>query len=64
MSFNKLFVPDLDKLQEFLQQKGSVAFYSRFIRKTDAFIGPSDAVEFLNKFTEKYDKEDIEFFEI
>lgn len=64
MSFNKLLVPDLDKLQKFLQEKGSVAFYSRFIRKMDAFIGPSDAVKFLDKFIEKYDKEDIEFFEI
>ena len=64
MSFNKLFVPDLVELQKFLQEKGSVEFYSRFFRKIDAFIGPSDAVDFLNKFSEKYDKEDIEFFEI
>lgn len=64
MSFNKLFVPEVEYLQEFLKNNGSLKFFNQYVNKRDAFIGPTDSVDFLNKFIERYDKAVIEFFEI
>ena len=64
MSFNKLFVPELEYLQESLKNNGSHQFFKQYVNKRDAFIGPSEAVEFLDKYIERYDKAVIEFFEI
>ena len=55
MGFNKRFLPELDELIDFLHTNGSYAFYNRFIKKTDAFIGPAGSVEFIDKFMESYE---------
>ena len=57
MGFNKRYLPELDQLVDFLNTHGSYEFYNRFVKKTDAFIGPSDSVEFIDKFLESYETE-------
>lgn len=57
MGFNKKYLPELDELVDFLHTNGSYAFYNRFVKKVDAFIGPSGSVEFIDKFMEKYNTE-------
>lgn len=64
MSFNKKFLPDSNSLIEHLASGGSTSFYLGYIKKVDAFIGPSVSIDFIDKFMEKYNVEDVEFFEI
>lgn len=64
MSFNKRILHDLPVLIDYLKEHGSYKFYSLYIRKTDAFIGPTDSMNFIDAFIEKYNLADVEFFEV
>jgi hypothetical protein len=65
MSINKVFVPERKALKEFLKDNGSELFYSRYIKKTDALIGSSKSIDYIDKFINKYSNEnDSVFFEL
>jgi len=53
MSINKVFLPELKELKEFLHLHGKDKFYQRFIKKREAFIGSSDSMNFIDKFIEQ-----------
>jgi hypothetical protein len=53
MSINKVFLPELKELKEFLHLHGEERFYQRFIKNREAFIGPSNSIKFIDEFIEK-----------
>lgn len=55
MSINKVYLPETDKLKEFLNLHGSTQFYFRYIRKRETFIGSSNSMKFIDKFIKKYE---------
>ncbi len=64
MGFNKLMLPDLDRLKEQLLKDGNEEFAKHWVRryaKSDAIIGPEDSSEFIKQFIEKeYESNRIE----
>lgn len=65
MSINKIFVPERKSLKQFLKDNGSELFYSRYVKKTDALIGSSKSIDYIDKFKNKYRNEsDSVFFEL
>ena len=65
MSINKIFVPEKKALKEFLKCKGSVSFFIKYVRNTDALIGSSKSIDYIDKFKNKYRNEsDSVFFEL
>ena len=65
MSINKVFVPEIKSLKEFLKQNGSELFYKRYVKNVDALIGSSKSVDYIDKFKNKYRNEsDSVFFEL
>lgn len=61
MSINKVYLPEIDKLKEFLNLQGSKQFYFRYIRKREAFIGSSNSMKFIDKFIKKYESVSTDF---
>lgn len=65
MSINKIFVPEKKALKEFLKNNGSELFYLRYVKKTDALIGSSKSINYIEEFKNKYQNEnDSVFFEL
>lgn len=65
MSINKIFVPERKSLKQFLKDNGSELFYSRYVKKTEALIGSSKSIDYIDKFKNKYRNEsDSVFFEL
>lgn len=65
MSINKIFVPERKALKEFLKCKGSISFFRRYVKNTDALIGSSKSINYIDKFKNKYQNEsDSVFFEL
>ena len=65
MSINKIFVPERKALKEFLKCKGSISFFRRYVKNTDALIGSSKSINYIDKFKNKYPNEsDSVFFEL
>lgn len=56
MSFNKKYLPELHVLEDAFKELGDDGFYIRYIKKCEAFIGPSESIDYINKFTEEYYK--------
>lgn len=56
MSINKIYLPEVEKLKEFLKENGSSKFFMRYIRNRDAFIGSNDSMDFIDNFCKKYKK--------
>ena len=55
MSINKVFLPELNELKEFLRLHGKDKFYQRFIKNREAFIGSSKSIDFINEFMEQHE---------
>jgi hypothetical protein len=53
MSINKIYLPEIKKLKEFLKENGSEKFYMKYIRNRDVFIGPNDSMDFVDTFCKK-----------
>ena len=55
MGFNKMYLPEVVELENFLIKHGNDSFYSRwcmpFMRR-DAVIGPSESIEYIKQFIE------------
>jgi len=65
MSINKIYLPEVEELKEFLKENGSSRFYIRYVRNRDVFIGSSDSTDFIDTFCKKYNKDGMaEFTEI
>jgi len=64
MSFNKLIVPSIETLVEFLKKNGSSRFYARYINRVDAMMGDAAGIEYITQFEEKYTKNVHEFNEL
>lgn len=53
MGFNKLFLPEVDRLKEQLKEKGNEEFerfWTRRYMKADALIGPEESMDFIKQF--------------
>ena len=61
MSINKVYLPEINKLKEFLAQYGAEQFYFRYIRNREAFIGSSNSMKFIDKFIKKYESVSTDF---
>lgn len=57
MGFNKWFVPDLQELQKMYSTLGHQEFIT-FVNKRDAFVGPTDSINFINQILKK-EKENV-----
>lgn len=65
MSINKVFVPEKKVLKQFLEQNGSELFYKRYVKSTDALIGSSKSIDYIEEFKNKYRNEsDSVFFKL
>ena len=66
MSINKIYLPGVQILEDYLSTNGSSSFNIRFVRNKDAFIGPSESIKFIERFSEKYynDIIDTEFTQV
>lgn len=65
MSINKIYLPEVNVLEDYLSREGSASFNMRYVRKREAFIGSSESIEFINNFYIKYSRnESSEFTEI
>lgn len=65
MSINKVFVPRKKALKQFLEQNGSELFYKRYVKNTDALIGSSKSIDYIEEFKNKYRNEsDSVFFKL
>lgn len=61
MSINKVYLPKIDKLKEFLNLHGSNQFYFKYIRNREVFIGSSNSMKFIDKFIKKYESISTDF---
>ena len=59
MSINKKYIQDLKELQELLEKNGPEWFYKSYVIMPDAFIGPSDSIQFISDFAELYESVDV-----
>lgn len=64
MSINKLNISEDLNLSKALEKQGSTFFYFNFIKGRDAFIGPSESVQFIENFIKKYENTQVEFHKI
>jgi len=64
MSFNKTIVPEVPVLEKYLKDNGSESFYLKYIKRTDAMMGDSDGMDFIEEFEIKYDKNDTLFYKL
>ena len=55
MSFNKRFLPSTSELQKVLEERGADYFYNLYVKSPDMITGPSDSIEFISTFTDKYE---------
>lgn len=56
MGFNKLFLPDLNVLETFLEDHGPERFHDRWVvpfQKRDAVMGPNDSFDFIKQFIDR-----------
>lgn len=53
MSFNKRYLPDIETLKSDYEKLGIDDFYIRHIKRVDAFIGSTEALDFVNSIIEK-----------
>ena len=49
MSFNKRYVPELDKLKELLVEMGESQFLKIYLFNPDARIGSRESLDFIDK---------------
>lgn len=61
MSINKLIVPSVETLRNFLIENSSIKFYHRYIRNVDILIGDEDGIDFIERFEIKYCENNEEF---
>jgi hypothetical protein len=64
MSFNKKIIPEVEVLKTFLKEKGSSAFYWRYVKGVDAMMGNCEGIDYVDKFETKYYESDSEFYEL
>ena len=65
MSINKIYLPELKKLEFDLKEIGSSKFFMRYVRNREAFVGSCDSMDFVDNFCKKYNKNGTtEFTEI
>jgi len=53
MGFNKMYLPEVKELKEYLTTHGNQAFLKRWVetyQRRDAVIGPSESIEFIKQF--------------
>lgn len=65
MGFNKLMLPDVDRLEEQLQSMGKIDFGKHWLRrfqKSDAIMGPDKSHDFIKPFTDHAYKEYKQIF--
>lgn len=62
MSINKIYLPEEKELINFLKENGSHEFYSRFIRKRELFMGPSESHAFIEEFIKYFNPKDSSTF--
>jgi hypothetical protein len=56
MGFNKMFLPEVEDLKQFLAEHGEERFYERWVvtfMKRDAIIGPDASFEFIKQFLDR-----------
>lgn len=61
MSINKLIVPSVETLRNFLIENSSIKFYRRYVRNVDILIGDEDGIDFIERFEIKYYENNEEF---
>lgn len=54
MSINKIYLPNLTTLKEYLNEHGKDAFYFRYVRNKDVFIGGIKSSKFIDEFCKNY----------
>lgn len=59
MSINRVLVPDIDVLTDFLKRNGSNLFFKKYVNKIDTLIGEEDSVDFIENFESKYYKKSM-----
>ena len=64
MSFNKKYLPAKKELAAVLLKNGSSSFYRGFVKKVDAYIGPSESTSFIRDFVDKWTSTDEEFYSL
>lgn len=53
MGFNKMYLPEVKELKEYLLKHGNQEFIRRWVdvyQRRDAVIGPSESVDFIKQF--------------
>lgn len=56
MGFNKMFLPEVEDLKEFLEKYGEERFYERWVltyKRRDAVMGPNASFEFIKQFLDR-----------
>lgn len=56
MGFNKMFLPEVEDLQKFLEKYGEERFYERWVltyKKRDAVMGSIASFEFIKQFLDR-----------
>lgn len=61
MSINKVYLPKIEKLTNFLEKNGSERFYFTYIKNREAFIGSNKSMKFINQFIDKYESTSADF---
>jgi hypothetical protein len=64
MSINRINLPEVNRLEDYLKEHGSHEFFRRYIKKTEAMIGPSTSHAFINDFIKFYKEGDSNTFYI
>ena len=53
MGFNKMYLPEVKELKEYLLKHGNQEFIRRWVdtyQRRDAVIGPSESIDFIKQF--------------
>lgn len=55
MGFNKMYLPEVEELESFLERNGNERFHERWVipfKKRDAVIGSDESFKFIKQFIE------------
>lgn len=58
MSINRIYLPEIEVLENYLKENGSHKFYYLYVRKREAFIGSDKSIDFVEQFCKDYFKDD------
>jgi|TARA_B110000967_G_scaffold209931_1_gene268696 hypothetical protein len=54
MGFNKRYLPELEDLKRRRIELGDTFFYKIYITSPDAVIGPTESINYINRFNKEY----------